>query len=356
MTTVPSGAIDCDIHPATPGLRALLPYLDEYWADAIVARGIDRQNLDLTSYPSNTPLAGRPDWRPEKGAPGTSFEMLKAQALDGFGTRYAICNPIHVAQVLANDYMAAALCRAMNDWLAKEWLDRDARLRGSILVPMQAPELAVEEIERLAGDKRFVQVLTLAMGEQPLGKRAYWPIYAAAEKHQLAIGIHAGSMYRHAPTSVGWPSFYLEDYVAQSQAFQDQLLSLVSEGVFVKYPALKVVLIESGFTWLPSYIWRADKTWRGVRMEVPWVNRAPSEFLHENVRLTIQPTDAPPDPKQLTRICEQIGSDRMLLFSTDYPHWQFDGDEAIPQGLPASMMQNILVDNALETYPRLSQH
>ena len=33
------GAIDCDIHPAVPNMRALLPYLDEYWRDAIVSRG-----------------------------------------------------------------------------------------------------------------------------------------------------------------------------------------------------------------------------------------------------------------------------------------------------------------------------
>ena len=44
-----------------------------------------------------------------------------------------------------------------------------------------------------------------------------------------------------------------------------QLLSLVTEGVFVKFPELKVVMMESGVTWLPGMIWRADKTGRGVR-------------------------------------------------------------------------------------------
>ncbi len=356
MPPLTAGAIDCDLHPAVPGLRALLPYLDDYWADAVIARGIDRQNLDLTSYPSSTPLAGRPDWRPEKGPPGSNFEMLKTQALDNFGSRYAILNPIHFSQILANEYMAAALCKAVNDWVAKEWLDRDPRLRASILIPPESPELAVEEIERRASDKRFVQVLTLVMGPMPLGKRFFWPIYEAAQRHDLPIGVHAGSMYRHPPTSIGWPSYYVEDYVAQAQAFQDQLLSLISEGVFMKYPKLKVVLLESGFTWLPSYIWRADKTWRGVRSEVPWVTRPPSEYLHEHVRLTIQPTDRPPDPKMLTRIIEQIGSDKMLLFSTDYPHWHFDGDAAVPEGIPDGMLSKILVDNAMETYPRLSQH
>ena len=84
---------------------------------------------------------------------------------------------------------------------------------------MHSPELAAQEIERLAGDSRFVQVLLLAMAEMPLGRRPNWPIYRAAERHDLPIGIHAGSAYRHAPTATGWPSYYLEDDVAQSQGF-----------------------------------------------------------------------------------------------------------------------------------------
>ena len=109
-------------------------------------------------------------------------------------------------------------------------------------------ELAVEEIERCAPDQRFVQVLLLAMGEHPLGQSQFWPIHRAAERHGLTIGIHAGSSYHHAVTGSGWPSYYLEDYAAQSLGFHTQLGSLIAEGVFVKFPKLKVVLIESGVT------------------------------------------------------------------------------------------------------------
>ncbi|WP_206580934.1 amidohydrolase family protein, partial [Mammaliicoccus sciuri] len=125
---------------------------------------------------------------------------------------------------------ADAFCRALNDWLVKEWLDKDDRLRGSIVIPVQSIEKAVAEIERCAQDKRFVQVLMLVMGDMPLGKRHYWPIYAAAERLGLPIGIHAGSAYHNPPSSVGWGSYHIEDYVAQAQAFQTQLTSLIVEG------------------------------------------------------------------------------------------------------------------------------
>ena len=114
------------------------------------------------------------------------------------------------------------------------------------------------------------------------------------------------------------------------------------------------MLIESGFTWLPNLLWRTSKTWRGVRAEVPWIDRPPAEIIREHVRLTLQPVDAPPDdPRQLARTLEHIGSDRMLLFSTDYPHWQFDGDDVLPDGLTDETVRRILIDNPLETYPRL---
>jgi len=355
MSLPARGAIDCDVHPAVPSTQALLPYFDEYWRDAILTRGIDRLNLDLTSYPPGAPLSARPDWRLAKVLPGSDIEQLRRQALDAFGSRIAILNCLHAGQMFHSEDMGAAFCRAINDWLTKEWLDREPRFRASIVIPTQNPDLAVEEIERRALDKRFVQVLMLAGDEMPLGRRHYWPIYRAAEKHGLPIGIHAGSTYRHAPTPGGWPSYYLEDYVSYAGAFESALLSLVAEGVFVKFPQLKAVFIESGFTWLPACLWRFEKTWRGVRTEIPWVDRPPASIVRDHIRFTLQPVDAPPHPGQLVRVLEQMGSDRLLLFSTDYPHWQFDGSAVLPREISGALARRILVDNPLDTYPRLAE-
>lgn len=346
-------AIDCDVHVAVPSMRVLIPYLDDYWREAVATRGLDRHQMNLTGQAANAPIFARPDWRPEDGAAGTSLELLRERALDAFGTKYAILNCIYGAQALHHEDMAAAFCGAINQWIAREWLDREPRLRASIVLPIQNAKLCVDEIERRAGDRRFVQVLVPAMGEMTLGRRYYWPIYEACERHGLAVGIHAGSSYRYAPTSIGWTSYAFEDYVAQSGAFENQLLSLVAEGVFAKFPALKVVLMESGFAWLPAFLWRANKTWRGVRAETPWVRRPPGEIIREHVRITLQPVDEPPNREQLDRVIEQIGSEQMLLFSTDFPHWHFDGLDALPKGLSPGLVKKILLENPLETYSRL---
>ena len=353
LSSLRLGGVDCDIHPALPSMTSLLPYLDDYWREQVTVRGID--GLDLSSFPYAIAANARPDWRPDAGKPGATLDLLRTQALGPFGCQAAICNPLYGVQAIHNPHFAAVVARAMNDWIAAEWLDQEPRLRASIVIAPQHVEQAVAEIERRAADPRFVQVLLLAMGESPLGKRGYWPIYEAAERHRLPIGVHAGSAAYHALTGNGWPSYYLEDYVTNAQAFQSQLLSLMHEGVFAKYPALTVVFIESGFTWLPGFMWRANKTWRGMRAEVPWVDRPPSDIIRDHVRFTLQPADAPPDAASLERVIDQIQSDDVLLFSTDYPHWQFDGTKAFPSGFPASLKQKALVDNPLATYPRLKE-
>jgi predicted TIM-barrel fold metal-dependent hydrolase len=107
--------------------------------------------------------------------------------------------------------------------------------------------------------------------------------------------------------------------------------------LFAKFPALKVVLIESGVTWLPGFLWRFSKFWRGVRSEVPWVDRPPVEIVRDHIRLTIQPFDAPAEPGLVERMIDHLGSNAILLYASDFPHWQFDDDEALPPGYPVSV-------------------
>jgi uncharacterized protein len=351
MTTDWTGAIDCDFHPRNPTPAELARYMDEHWRDTVETRGIDA--WETIAYPPNAPLTMRPDWR-DAHADADPVKAASA-TLDRFGFAHAICNCLFPVQTFRDENLGAAFARAVNDWLAAEWLAKDTRLRGSVVLPMQSTERAVEEIERRAGDPRFVQVLMPVFGEKTLGKSVYWPIYAAAERHGFAVGIHAGSSYHHAVTGSGWPSYYAEDYAAQSQGFHTQLGSLIAEGVFVKFPRLKVVLIESGVTWLPPYLWRLSKFWRGVRNEVPWIDRPPEQFVRDHVRLTVQPFDGPPGAAHIGRILDQLGSDDMLLFATDFPHWHYDGDAMLPDGLSPPLRRKILIDNPLATYPRLAR-
>jgi uncharacterized protein len=343
-----AGAIDCDVHPRAPYLRELMPYFDAHWADT--ARYRDVLMRELTSFPPNAPLMRRPDWG-VAGESGATLETLQAQVLDRWQLRAAILTPVFAGAMMHDPHLGLALCRAHNDWIARDWLDKDRRLRASIVVNLARPEDAAAEIDRVAKDRRFVQVIVPVQTEIPLGRSVHKPIFDALQRHDLPLGIHAGSMFRNPASQSGFYSTFSEDYTAHISAFTAQVASLIAEGILAEYPALKVVLIESGVTWMPAFMWRFSKDWRGVRNEVPWVDRSPADMMRDHVRLTTQPFDAPAGA--VAKIVQQLGSADMLLFASDYPHWHFDGDAAVPDGMPEEQTAKMLTANALATYPRL---
>lgn len=345
------GGIDCDVHLPVPE-AAILPYLPEYWRDTIVSRGID--GLELTSM--------RPDSGVQPYASGfkhTSasdfIQNIRRDVFDAYNTTIAIAHCLHGSQILLNEDLSSVLVTAVNEWVRNEWLDKEPRLRSSILVPVHSPEKAAAEIYRLASDRRFVQVLLPSSANMPLGKRFYWPIYEAAAKHGLPVGIHAGGANLQAPTAIGWPNYFVEDYIGQSITFQSQLMSLVSEGVFSKFPLLRVICIESGFTWLPGFMWRMNKLWRAMRGEIPWVDRPPAEILREHVRFTIQPINAPSGLNDFDRVLSQVGGDEFLLFSTDYPHVQFPSKTPLPAYFSEQRIERIAKANPMSIYSRLGE-
>jgi uncharacterized protein len=344
--------VDTDVHITPRSIRSLLPHLPARWRDYIRESGIESLESDL--YPPGSPLSAIPGSRPADGPPGSDPDLLRTQLLDPWRPRVAITHCIYGVDGIHNPDWAAAMASAVNDWQRAEWLSGEPRLRGSIVVAGQYPERAAAEIDRLGDLPEFVQVLMPVRARLPLGSRTYWPIYEAAQRHGLAVGVYAGGASGNPITPVGAPSYYLEEYVLLAQVFQAQLVSLVSEGVLVRFPDLRIVLIEAGFTWLPPLMWRFDKNWKGLRREIPWVDRLPSEIIRDSVRLTAQPLDDPDDPGRLLEVVDRLGSDRMLMFSTDYPHHQFDDPvRSAPTGLSTEAMTRFLGRNALDTY-RLS--
>lgn len=344
--------IDCDVHPTVPGVVDLLPYFDDYWQDQITARGWN--SIDLSTYKPTLPLTARDDWRGPTGRAALNHTDLANQLLAPFKIDIAICNVVHGGSTHFNSYYGAAVCKATNDWLAKEWLDKDSRLRGSILLAIQDVSLAVQEIERLASDKRFVQVLMPVSGDMPFGRKYYWPIYEAAMKHGLPVAIHPGGGARYPQSYGGYHSLHAEEYFLQVNNCQYQILSLIHEGVFQEFSELKVVFLESGVSWLPVFLVDTDNKWFSARREMPWVDEAPSDLVRKHMCFSSQPFDgSPTDPECFAKIVKMIGSDDLLIFSTDYPHWQFDGDDPFPANVSASMKEKMTWTNPMKLYPRM---
>ena len=107
-----------------------------------------------------------------------------------------------------------------------EWLSFDSRFRGTIAVPHEYPDLAVDEIgPRRAGDDRFVAVLLPASAADQLGNPRYSQIYEAATARGRPVAFHTGGYVDHR--GAGYPSFYL-GYHVENWDPQGQLTSMVA--------------------------------------------------------------------------------------------------------------------------------
>jgi predicted TIM-barrel fold metal-dependent hydrolase len=343
--------IDVDVHERAE-LADLLPYLDPLWHRYITDYGWEPERL----LPYAQPTAGgldRADSKPDGVRPGGSdLGFLREQLLDSYDVAAAVLTGWLNVSSLQEGWpeFKNALMSAYNDWQVEQWLERDQRLHGSIHVNTWDVEAAVGEIERMAEHPRIAQVM-LYSGSEPFGAPRFHPIFAAAARHHLPVAIHHSE---NSPTALGRHRYFVEWHTLVSQVFMSQAVSIVFNGVLDRFENLKVILVEGGFSYVPHLMWRADQQYRELRHEVPWLKRMPSEAMRAQLRFATQPIEEFTAP-QLSGLIDQMGSEELLCFSTDYPHWDFDSPlRALPAALPKELADRIFLENALDLYPRIA--
>jgi predicted TIM-barrel fold metal-dependent hydrolase len=346
--------VDCDIHPVYRSPAELNPFMSARWREHMATFGTHfRQGLaGQLPYPRMMAAGMRVDSFPADGPPGSDLDLMRRQHLDPNGVEVGMLIALSRGGMEERNLdFGAVLSSAINDWQLECWVKKEPRLRAAIVVPQENAEFAVGEIERRAQDPAFVQVMISPRSSDPLGHRRYWPIYAAAERCGRPLALHvAGYSGGHPSTGSGWPTYYMQEHYAMSTGMQNTLASLVFEGVFERFPKLKVVMIEGGFAWAPALCWRMDKHWARMRAETPHLKRPPSEYVRQHVWFTTQPIEEPDVPEHLLDIVNWIGWDR-LMFSTDYPHWDFDDPRnAFKAHLTEPQKALVFRDNARSFY------
>lgn len=338
--------LDADVHHQYRSLEDLAPYLPDGNADPYYTHGSGLHNANGAYRLDAVPPGG--------GTPGSDPQFVIEHHLDRHGIDLAILNPAGFLGLggLPDADLAADLARATNDWTINEWLTADERFLGAILVSLRDPDRAADEIRRLGAHPRIVQV-TVTSSPWLLGNRALHPVYEACNEFGLPFNLHVGGAETGVNTgsfSVGQASTMMEYHIGMCVPAIQHLISWITEGVPVKYPNTSLVINEFGVAWLPWVVWRLDQEYRAAK-DVPWLTRPPSEYIADHVRFTTQPLEEPRKPEDLVTLLEMIDGDRLLMFSSDYPHW--DADEPDSAGLrafPEDWRERIYWENARDLY------
>jgi predicted TIM-barrel fold metal-dependent hydrolase len=353
------GIIDVDFHPMPfPTDPQVAVHLPERWRDYLARYGTGSRGGGTT--PSSREFTHRLDAVDENGRVGVDPARAIAQVIDPFDMTAVVLTCPQAYNVTNNgvnmpDDLVTAWFRAYNNAMAYTWLAADPRFRASVVLSADMPDAATE-IQRCKegeyGD-RFVQVLVSPAAEEPLGRKRYWQIFEACQHYDIPLAFHVAGQGRQQ-TGAGMTNYYSEMHAGFGALPMAMLPSLVFNGVFDRFPRLKLALLELGWDWVVPYSWRLDATWSKLRDEVSHIERRPSDYLREHCWFSTQPLEEPErleDTGTVFQMFEDAGFGDRLMFSSDYPHWDFDSPyESVPETFPEERRRRILGENASTLY------
>jgi uncharacterized protein len=346
--------VDSDVHP-TPRRGELEPFIPTPFRDLFIQRGTGAGGQNYYDAPDYAnAYAMRTDTFPADGNfagsdPALTFRQLIMDA----GSDIAILGPLNGGA--QTDEESHAMAVATNLWQDSCWLDREnnwhQRYYGSICVAIEEPQAGAREIEHWAGHPYMSQVLIRSEPRPAWGHPRYDPIWAAATRHNIPVACHLGrGQHNELPMSpVGFMTYNHDLMVSYSMLAVNQVMSLIFDGVFDRFPELQIVLIEHAFNWILPLMWRMDSIY-AARGPENGLRRKPSDYVKDHIWFTTQPLDYPENKLELANALEWMEADKILLFSSDYPHWTYDDPQWVAKHLPEQMREKIMFRNALDLF------
>jgi uncharacterized protein len=248
-------------------------------------------------------------------------------------------------------------CRAYNEWFAERYhAIAPDRLHAAALVPLGDPVAAAREATRAVRDLGAVGVVVQPYaGDVHLCDSHLDVLWGAVEELDVPVGVHGS---RHTcPPHLRAESFRNQArFYAASHPFQQQMAmgDLCLGGVFDRFARLKVVFLESGVGWMPSFIDRLDEAYASVRED--WIaerdtlSHRPSEYLLSgNCWFSCEP-----DEPNLGVMVDALGEDQ-VIYASDYPHFDCDFPNSVTElvedgGLPDRVLEKVAGRNAVRLY------
>lgn len=248
---------------------------------------------------------------------------------------------------------ASALATAYNHFMVDAYSNIEG-VKFAIVVAAQNPDHAVAEIDKHANNKDVVCVCIPDVGvNPPLGDKKFWPIYEAAESAGLPIGFHGieALIHDNYPLRVAhFPTLMQVHSMGFPFTAMMQVMSVVCEGVPVRFPNLKFCVTEAGLTWIPFIMYRLDTAYRQYRTELPALERKPSDYIRDWHWGTHELEDLP-RRDDLAELIHLYQGENTTMWASDWPHLERDLIAGIMRyNLDDELRRKILGENAMRFF------
>jgi predicted TIM-barrel fold metal-dependent hydrolase len=245
MSTKPATRIiDGDGHIIEDN-TAIIAHMDSPYRGIAARKGIIFPPLDHLHAARAVETPPQRDGRPPVGPEGwLAF-------LDDVGIEWTVLYPtvaLSYGKIVSLDY-AVAVARAYNDWLSDAYLKFDPRFKGMALIPMQDPEEAAKELRRAVTELGMLGAMMPSNGlAEPLGAKAYWPVYAEADRLGCCLAIHGGC---HDRFGMDHMNMYVPVHaLGHPWGLTISFASIIYNGIFDRFPRVRIAFLEGGVAWL----------------------------------------------------------------------------------------------------------
>lgn len=245
--------------------------------------------------------------------------------------------------------IAVQLMKAYNRWFVEHILPKDPRIKTMLGLPFEDPEASLETIREFGDHPDVLGFLVTSQRHAGVHRNEYMPLYAELEERGLPIGFHAGPSWQDSMTSTmnRFLSVHAMSFVTCNMT---HLTNWIVNGIPERFPRLKTIWIESGLAWIPFMMQRLDHEYLMRQSEAPLLRRLPSDYMRE-MYYTSQPIEIT-DMALLESTFNAMNAEETLLYSSDWPHWDFDVPGRI-MGIPfldEKAKLNILGGNARKVF------
>ena len=263
--------------------------------------------------------------RIEKPDPGVQRDVsLTRRWMNAMGVDIAVLFPSPMLQLGLHPQVEAevALAFAYNRWLYERVLCEEPRIRSMIYLPFNDPDASYRMVKEYAGKKGVSGFMITSVRHQPVHHNNYMKIYSLIEETGLPLAFHAG--YNWNENSMALMNKFISVHALGFVWYNMvHMTNWVLNALPERFPKLKVIWIESGLAWLPFMIQRLDNEYMMRSSECPGLKKLPGEYITDMFYAS-QPMEVPRDLSLLEATFKCIKAETQLLYSSDYPHWDFD--------------------------------